>query len=46
MSSYGFGLSVWFLGLELNWDFAQKWDLKDSVGDDGFSSSFWIGSRF
>ena len=46
VSSYGFGLTVIFLGLELNWDFAQKWDFKDSVGDDGFSSSFWIGSRF
>ena len=46
VSSYGFGLTVIFLGMELNWDFAQKWDFKDSVGDDGFSSSFWIGSRF
>lgn len=46
VSSYGFGLTVQFIGLELNWDFAQQWDFKDSVGDDGFRSSFWIGSRF
>lgn len=45
VSAYGWGLTVRFVGLTLNWDFAQTWDLKDSV-EDGFRTSFWIGSRF
>jgi hypothetical protein len=44
VSSYGFGISFRFLGMNLNFDFAQKWDFKDSI--DGFESSFWFGRRF
>ena len=45
LSSYGWGVTIQFGGLDLNWDFARRWDFKD--GDpEGFSSSFWIGSRF
>lgn len=45
LSSYGFGISTILLGLDVNWDFAKLWDLKDSI-DGGFTTSFWIGSRF
>ena len=45
ISSYGFGLTVNLMGIALNWDFAQLWDGKDTLGD-GFSSQFWVGTRF
>ena len=44
-SSYGWGLTVRFSGMDLNWDFAKIWDLKDDLGG-GFETNFWIGSRF
>jgi outer membrane protein assembly factor BamA len=44
-SSYGWGLTIRFSGLDLNWDFAKRWDLKDDFGE-GFETNFWIGSRF
>jgi Tol biopolymer transport system component len=44
-SSYGWGLTVRFLGLDLNWDFAQDWDFRDSLRV-GLHTSFWIGARF
>jgi outer membrane protein assembly factor BamA len=44
VSSYGFGVTVGFLGLDLNWDFAKRWDFKD--GEPGFATDFWIGTRF
>jgi hypothetical protein len=31
-------------GLDLNWDFAKRWDFSES--EDGFATSFWVGSRF
>jgi outer membrane protein assembly factor BamA len=43
LASYGWGLSTQFLGLELNWDFARRWDFKDASD---FETSFWIGTRF
>ncbi|HJX27829.1 MAG TPA: BamA/TamA family outer membrane protein [Thermoanaerobaculia bacterium] len=43
VASYGFGVTVRFLGLDLNWDFAQRWDLKEKLGSE---TAFWIGSRF
>jgi hypothetical protein len=58
ISAYGWGITVDFGGLDLNWDFAQQWDFKESCGrgefggaclpenDDGFRTSFWIGGRF
>lgn len=45
LSSYGWGITVRFAGLDLNWDFARQWDFKDAVPG-GFRSSFWIGTRF
>jgi Tol biopolymer transport system component len=43
-ASLGWGLSFRFLGLELHWDFAKRFDLKDTEG--GFRTSFWIGDTF
>lgn len=45
VSSYGFGLTLRFVGVDLNWDFAKQWDF-DQTLTDGFETSFWIGSRF
>ncbi len=45
ISAYGWGLSMIFGGLELNWDFAQRWDFDEEL-DGGYQTSFWIGSRF
>ncbi len=44
ISTYGFGLSVRFLGLNLNWDFAKQWDFKDTLSDT--RTTFYIGSQF
>jgi hypothetical protein len=44
-AAYGWGFTVRFSGLDLNWDFAQAWDFSESV-EDGFRTSFWIGRRF
>jgi Tol biopolymer transport system component len=43
IASYGFGLSVPFVGLDLHWDFGKRWDFEQS--GDSFTS-FWIGRRF
>ncbi len=45
ISSYGFGFTINFIGLDLNWDFAQLWDFKSSTKH-GLSTQFWIGTRF
>ena len=45
VSSYGFGVTINLMGIDLNWDFAQLWDFKDSL-DDSFGTQFWIGTRF
>ncbi len=44
IAAYGFGISTRLFGLPVNWDFAKRYDLKDSDGS--FETSFWIGSRF
>ncbi|MGH9361077.1 MAG: hypothetical protein ACRD2T_04115 [Thermoanaerobaculia bacterium] len=44
VSSYGFGVTLRLFGLDLNWDFAKRWDFAES--DQGFATSFWIGNRF
>jgi hypothetical protein len=31
-------------GLNMNFDFAQQWDFKESIG--GLETSFWFGRRF
>jgi hypothetical protein len=43
-ASYGFGLSVRFLGLPMNWDFAKQYRFDGA--EDGYGTSFWIGTRF
>jgi len=43
IAAYGFGLTVQLFGLDLNWDFARRWNLKESLGR---QTSFWIGARF
>ena len=43
LSAYGWGLSVQFMGFDLNWDFARRWDFKD---EEAFETAFWIGTRF
>ena len=43
IASYGWGFTVRFIGLDLNWDFAKETDFK-TTGT--FRTSFWIGSRF
>ncbi len=44
-SSYGWGLTANVLGLDLNWDFAKRWDGRETLSK-GFETTFWIGSRF
>ena len=43
IAAYGWGVSVRFLGLDLNWDMARRTDFKDA---EDFQTSFWIGTRF
>ena len=32
-----------FFGLNLNWDFARRWDFETSQDSE---TTFWIGTRF
>ena len=43
VAAYGFGISIRFMGLSLNWDFAKRWDFESSSDS---QTTFWIGSRF
>ncbi len=43
LAAYGFGFTVNFLGMDLNWDFATRWDF-DQSGET--LTQFWIGRRF
>jgi Tol biopolymer transport system component len=43
-ASVGLGLSFNFLGMQLNWDFARRYDLKEL--EKGYRTSFWIGQTF
>ncbi len=43
VSSYGWGFSVQFFGLEWNFDWATRWDFSES-GET--VSSFWVGQKF
>ena len=43
-AAVGWGFSFQFWGLQLNWDFAKRYDFKDTDG--GFRTSFWIGETF
>jgi outer membrane protein assembly factor BamA len=43
-AAVGWGISFRFWDMQLNWDFAKRFDLKDTEG--GFRTSFWIGETF
>lgn len=43
IASYGYGITVRFLGIDLNWDFATLTDFGDFESSE---TSFWIGYRF
>ena len=43
-AAYGWGVTFDFLGLEMNWDFAQQW--KFEAAENGFQTFFWIGRSF
>ena len=43
IAAYGYGFTLNLLGLDLNWDFARRWNLKHSSS---IQTSFWIGTRF
>src|SRR5215210_1792612 len=43
IAAYGVGVTVRFLGLDLNWDVAKRWDFKEILDT---RTSFWIGTRF
>jgi Tol biopolymer transport system component len=43
IAAYGAGITVRFLGLDLNWDLAKRWDFKETLDT---RTSFWIGTRF
>jgi len=43
-ASLGYGFSFNFLGLELHWDFARRFDGKHTVGK--AKTEFWIGETF
>jgi Tol biopolymer transport system component len=43
-ASVGLGISFNLLGMQLNWDFARRYDFKDL--EKGYRTSFWIGQTF
>ena len=43
-ASVGLGISFNFLGMQLNWDFAKRYDL--DVMEKGYRTSFWVGQTF
>ncbi len=46
LASYGWGITVRFLGLDLNWDLAKLYKPPVGLEDEGFRTEFWIGTRF
>jgi outer membrane protein assembly factor BamA len=43
-ASVGWGFNVNFWGMQLNWDFAKRFDGKDTDGE--LRTSFWVGQTF
>ncbi len=43
-ASVGWGLNVNLWGMQLNWDFAKRFDGKNTEG--GYRTSFWVGQTF
>jgi len=44
VSTYGLGFSLNFFGLPMHWDFAKRWDFKET--DPETFTAFWIGFRY
>ena len=44
VSSYGVGFSANIFGLPMHWDFAKRWDFKETQEDT--YTAFWIGFRY
>jgi len=44
LASYGAGLSVYFLGLPWNFDFARQWDFSHNLSS--WQSTFYVGTTF
>jgi WD40 repeat protein len=44
-AAYGAGVTVRFIGIDLNWDFARVTKFADDE-ESNFETSFWIGTRF
>jgi len=44
IASYGYGMQLSILGLELHWDFSKLWDFRKSLS--GLKTSFYIGYEF
>ena len=44
VSSYGFGITVFVLGVPMHWDWVQLWDFKNRINDR--QVEFWMGVRF
>ena len=44
VASFGYGVTVRLFGLDVNWDFAKRWDFDRTLS--GFETSFWIGQQF
>jgi Tol biopolymer transport system component len=45
VASYGFGLSLDLFGVPMHWDFAKRWDFKQTLSRN-WQTSFWIGLRY
>ena len=45
VSDYGWGVTIRFIGFDMHWDFAKRWD-GDTTFDDSIRTNFWIGARF
>ncbi|MDX1631765.1 MAG: BamA/TamA family outer membrane protein [Thermoanaerobaculia bacterium] len=45
VSAYGWGVTVGMGGFDIHFDFAKRWNFEETL-DDGFETTFWVGSRF
>jgi outer membrane protein assembly factor BamA len=43
-AAYGWGFTINFLGLDLNWDFAKQYRFETAASR--YQTTFWIGTRF
>jgi outer membrane protein assembly factor BamA len=45
VAALGYGFTLNIFGLPAHWDFARRWDFKDTL-DKGYRTYFWIGFRY